>query len=130
MADRPWVMPQEVKEYSDYKAVQDRADAKLAVDITRAEQYVISYTNNTFESVEKIPAEVHTAVTLIAEAYAFNAGNAIQAGTYKSETHDDYSYTVADSQHIDVDMLGIAPLLDGFVIAEPRSGVTMRIRKL
>ena len=49
MAERPWATPEEVKEYTDYPSVKKRDDAKLKIDITRAEQYVISYTNNKFE---------------------------------------------------------------------------------
>ena len=48
MAERPWAVPADVISYSDYKQVQDRAEAKLRVDISRAEQYVIAYTNNDF----------------------------------------------------------------------------------
>lgn len=48
MAVRPWATPEEVREYSDIKAVQERTDERIAVDISRAEQYVISYTNNDF----------------------------------------------------------------------------------
>ena len=49
MAARPWVLPQEVRDYTDRPSVKERADAKLSVDISRAEQYVISYTHNRFE---------------------------------------------------------------------------------
>ena len=50
MAERPWVTPQEVRDYSEIPSVQKRSDTRLAVDIARAEQYVITYTHNTFES--------------------------------------------------------------------------------
>lgn len=36
MAERPWVNPQEVKDYSELPAVQDRSTARLEVDIARA----------------------------------------------------------------------------------------------
>ena len=42
MATRPWAITAEVKEYSDLPAVQNRTDAKVATDITRAEQYIIA----------------------------------------------------------------------------------------
>ena len=35
MVERPWVLPNEVKEYSEKPSVQERTDARLAVDITR-----------------------------------------------------------------------------------------------
>ena len=44
MATRPWVLPKEVKAYTDIEAVQQRKKEKLEMDIARAEQYVITYT--------------------------------------------------------------------------------------
>lgn len=127
MAERPWVTPQEVKEYSEIPAVQKRSDTRLTVDIARAEQYVITYTHNSFKDEEEIPQAVKTAVMILAEAYGHNA--AIAAKEVKSETFDDYSYTAETSQ-ISVEALDLAALLDDFVKAEPRNGVTLRMRKL
>lgn len=127
MAERPWVTPKEVKEYSEIPAVQQRSDARLTVDIARAEQYVITYTHNSFKDKEEIPQAVKTAVLILAEAYGHNA--AIAAKEVKSETFDDYSYTAETSQ-ISVEALDLAALLDDYVIAQPRNGVTLRMRKL
>lgn len=47
-------------------------DLQLQTDITRAEEYVIAYTNNKFEdstAYPTIPAAVKTAVIILAEAY-------------------------------------------------------------
>lgn len=131
MSNRPWVAPQEVKDYTEYPSVAKRADAKLSVDIARAEQYVISFTNNKFEDEEKyptVPDRVKTAVILVAEAYAFNA--CVAAREMKSEQFDDYSYTTADAQLIDIPSLDIAPLLEDYIIEETRNGITLRMRKL
>lgn len=127
MAKRPWVTPQEVKDYSEIPAVQQRSDARLTVDIARAEQYVITYTHNSFEGVEEIPQAVKTAVLILAEAYGHNA--VVAAREVKSETFDDYSYT-AEASQISVEALDLAALLDDYVKAEPRNGVTLRMRKL
>lgn len=127
MAARPWVTPQEVKDYSEIAAVQKRSDTRLTVDITRAEQYVITYTHNSFKDEEEIPTPVKTAVLILAEAYAHNA--IVAAKEVKSETFDDYSYTTEATQ-ISVEALDLAALLDDYVIAEPRNGVTLRMRKL
>lgn len=127
MAARPWVTSQEVKDYSEIAAVQKRSDARLTVDITRAEQYVITYTHNSFKDEEEIPTPVKTAVLILAEAYAHNA--IVAAKEVKSETFDDYSYT-AEATQISVEALDLAALLDDYVIAEPRNGVTLRMRKL
>ena len=127
MAKRPWVTPQEVKDYSEIPAVQQRSDARLIVDIAWAEQYVITYTHNSFEDVEEIPQAVKTAVLILAEAYGHNA--VVAAREVKSETFDDYSYT-AEASQISVEALDLAALLDDYVKAEPRNGVTLRMRKL
>ena len=73
---RPWVTPQEVRDYTDIAAVKDRTDAKLAVDISRAETRVMAICHNDFSASEyatAMPAEVKTAVILLAEAYANSA---------------------------------------------------------
>lgn len=133
MAARPWVTPQEVRDYSGYKEVKDRTDAQLAVDITKAEAYVIRYTKRKFDRIgtdgsqEELPAEVKTAVILLAEMYAYNA--AIRQVRIKSETFDDYSYTT-DTSIIDIDSLGLCGLLDGYVDDTARGDVLFRIRKL
>lgn len=127
MVKRPWVTPQEVRDYSELPAIQKRSDTRLAVDIARAEQYVITYTHNSFKDAEEIPQAVKTAVMLLAEAYGHNA--ALAAKEVKSETFDDYSYTTETSQ-ISIEALDLAALLDEFVIAEPRNGVTLRMRRL
>ena len=127
MVKHPWITPQEVRDYSEIPTVQNRSDARLTVDIARAEQYVVTYTHNTFESYEEIPQPVKMAVLILAEAYGHNA--ALVAKDVKSETFDDYSYT-SETSKISVDGLDLAALLDDFVIAEPRNGITLRMRRL
>ena len=99
MAERPWVTPEELKEYTEFEEVKNRADSKLKIDISRAESWVINYCNNRFDDPEKypeIPENVKTAVLLIAEAYAHNAVEQTKV-RLKSETFDDYSYTAESS---------------------------------
>lgn len=126
---RPWVTPAEVRDYSDYADVRDRSDAKLAIDITRAEQVVISYTHNRFDDkdMEEIPPNVKTAVILLAERFAHMAFKVTRE--YKSETLDDYSYT-ANDEELTLAELGIGALLDDFVLSEASGSVFMRLRKL
>ena len=128
MPARPWVRPADVTAYSEYKSVKERSEAKLVVDILRAENYVISYTNNTFEDLEEIPESVKTATIIVAEAYGYNA--CLAAREMKSEQFDDYSYTAADASPIDIGSLDLGPLLDEYTKTAPRNGVTLRMRKL
>ena len=130
MVTRPWVTLQEVRDYSEYAEVQNRNDDRLKVDIMRAEQYVISYTRNDFSDFPEIPESVRMAVILIAEMYAFNAATG-KGGSYKSETFDDYSYTLRDTD-AKLDNLLLGPLLDEFILGGSKAGVDvfMRMRKL
>lgn len=125
------IAPEELKEYTEFEEVKNRADSKLKIDISRAESWVIDYCNNRFDDPEKypdIPENVKTAVLLIAEAYAHNAVEQTKV-RLKSETFDDYSYT-AESSIIDVGKLGVESLLDDYVVVQPLNGVTMRLRSL
>lgn len=129
MAKRPWATPEDVREYTDRDGVKARADAKIRVDITRAEQYVIAYTNNGFDDPVKypeIPEAVRTAVVLLADHYGSIARSG--GGTMKSETYDDYSYTAAEGTL--VQLLDLGPLLDEFVVTATKGNVTMKLRKL
>lgn len=127
MPERPWVTPKEVREYSEIKSVQERTDARLVIDISRAEQYVISYTGNDFSGYKEIPQDVKTAVILLAENYGYNS--AVSARGLKSETFDDYSYT-ADTSLKSVDGLDIKPLLEGYMKDKDGGSIVMRLRRL
>lgn len=127
MAVRPWVTPGEVRDYTEIESVRERSDTRLAVDISRAEQYVISYTNNDFSDYEEIPQNVKTAVILLAETYGYNS--VISAQNIKSETFDDYSYT-AENSVVSFNTLGIEPLLEEYIKKKIRGDVTVRLRRL
>ena len=128
MATRPWVLPEEVTGYTSFEDVKTRNEAKLAIDISRAEQRVIKYTNNPFGDVfSAIPDPVKTAVILLAEAYAHNAEEA--PSKLKSETFDDYTYTV-ESSAVDVNSIELSDLLDEYIIAKSTGRVTMKLQRL
>lgn len=133
MAVRPWVTPDEVKDYSEQKNVRSRSDEKLKIDISRAEQYVINYTRNRFDDDTKypeIPESVKTAVVLLAESYAADAvGLGAGMGSFKSETFDEYSYTAADTAY-KIGNLNLGSLLDEFIETIAKNSVTMKMRKL
>ncbi len=134
MAERPWVTPAEVREYTEIEAVQQRSEARLKVDISRAEQYVITYTHNKFDGDIEVPAPIRTAVILLAETYASYANQMKKTGggAMKSETFDDYAYTAGDFSFEDlVKALDLSALLDDFAVTSSASGgVAFRMRKL
>lgn len=115
---RPWISPDDVKEYTDYPEVAERSEGKLKQDILRAEMKIIKITNNRFEDDEKytkIPEQVKLATILVAEAYAKNL---VERATkkIKSETFDDYSYELTETKDIDISGLDLDELLADFVI--------------
>lgn len=130
MAARPWATPEDVKAYTDCQEVLGRDSRKLEMDIARAEMKVTSITNNRFVDKEypELPKPVRMAVILIAEAYAKNAVEKARR-RIKSETFDDYSYTV-ESAEASLDNLDLDGLLSGYTIAPDRGNMTMRLRKL
>lgn len=133
MAARPWVLPQEVRDYSDHAEVQNRNDTKLATDIFRAEAKVISMTHNRFDQTNSdgeevypvIPEQVKLAVILLAEAYAYNVARKA-AVAKKSESFDDYSYEAAETTDIDMAGLDLDELLSDYVITS-RGNVSFRM---
>ena len=115
---RPWISPDDVKEYTDYPEVAERSEGKLKQDILRAEMKIIKITNNRFDDDEKypeIPEQVKLATILVAEAYAKNL---VERATkkIKSETFDDYSYELTETKDIDISGLDLFELLADFVI--------------
>lgn len=127
---RPWITPEEVKEYTDLKEVQERSETKLKFDITRAEMKIISITNNKFDTDDytELPDSVKMATVLLAEAYAKNAVEAAKKNI-KSETFDDYSYTV-ESSTIDIDSIDLDGLLDEYMIEKGSGKIVMNLRSL
>lgn len=127
---RPWILPKDVKDYTEQKDVKERSDAKLEFDITRAEQRVIKITNNRFDSEEyqELPKPVKMATILITEAYAKNTIEGTRR-QIKSETFDDYSYT-AESATIDLDNLNLEELLSDYVVEAGIGRVVMKMRSL
>lgn len=129
MAARPWVSPEEVIQYTSHADVSERPAEKLAFDISRAELKVIAKTNNSFEDgYPDIPEPVKMAVILLAEAYAKNAIEATKK-QIRSETFDDYSYSV-ESGAVDIDDLDVDDLLAEYVLAKGRGKTVMRMRTL
>lgn len=125
---RPWITPEDVRKYTDHADVAERSDEKLKVDIARAEGKVISITHNDFSDEEKypeIPEPVKIATLLLAEAYAKNAIEAAKT-RFKSETFDDYSYSL-ESGMIDIDGLDLGYLLDDYVLDAKRGSFIFRM---
>ncbi|MBO5610574.1 MAG: DUF3199 family protein [Eubacterium sp.] len=128
MATRPWITPADVKAYSDLKDVTERSEAKLTVDIKRAEAYIIKYCGHDFsaEKYDVIPDDIKTADIILSEYYAHKQGS---IGKMKSESFDDWSYTSSESEYL-IQSLGIDVLLDPYVETKASGKINMRLRRL
>ncbi len=124
---RPWVTPDEVKAYTDHDEVANRDEAKLRMDIFRAEQKVISITHNRFDSgeLEVLPEPVRVAVLIVAEAFAKNSIEKAKK-QIRSETFDDYSYSVG-SGVIDIDGLDLDDLLKDYTVDGGAGNIVLRM---
>jgi len=133
---RPWIIPQDIKDYSDLPEIKERDEKKIKIDIQRAENYVITLTNNKFVDLDTdgneipVPEDVKTAVILLSEAYGYNAVLKQKQGVIKSETFDDYSYTRNEIKEISIESLDLPLLLDNYKINESKNAVTMRLSAL
>ena len=125
---RPWVLPNDVKSYTSHKEVSERSDEKLTFDIARAEMKIIHITNNKFAEYDEIPEPVRMAVILVAEAYAKNDIEAAKK-KIKSESFDDYSYTV-EAGTISLDSLDLEELLADYIITDGIGKTVMLLRIL
>ena len=136
MAARPWVTPQNVRDWSERQSIKSRSIAKLRIDIMRAEQHIIAYTRNTFSDPDRypiIPEPVRIATLMLAEQFAANAASlgsgAGGGGLFKSERFDDYAYTLADTE-FQIDNLDLSSLLDEFIDQSGKGSTVMKMRKL
>lgn len=129
----PWITPSDVIAYTTNELVFARSQIKLKVDILRAQEYVISLTNNTFSDEEypTLPENVRVALILLAELYAKQAENKANP-KFSSETYsDDYSYTLADTSDADeLAALNLSTLLSDYINPVSSGKISMDIFKL
>lgn len=123
--ERPWVTPEEVKSYSEVPCVQQRDNSKIEMDILRAEEAVINYTNNNFSDCDTIPSAVKTAIMLLAEAYGYKAVTSTTA--MQSETYDDYTYTAKNSE-FNISDLDCDILLKPYVKSKSSGNARLRMK--
>ncbi|MBX0319756.1 protein YqbG [Shouchella clausii] len=124
----PLITPADVKAYSTFPQVQNRADELLAQDILEAEIEIEEITGHLFtdEEFNPLPARVKLAAQKLAQFYAIiNSDEALARGI-KQERFENYSYTLADGENVsepDVRSL-LAPYIR---VPHRRKGVEMRM---
>lgn len=116
---RPWITPEELSSFSEHESVKNKSAVRILVMINLAESKIIAYCKHDFSDVKKyptLPQEVKNAALILADALCYN--DSLQtSGKLKSESYDDYSYTVDVNEiSIGFDNLGISSLLDPYVL--------------
>lgn len=126
---RPWIIPEEVIQFSEHECVHNKSIIKLETMISLAESKIIKYCHHDFsdEKYTELPADVKNAVLILADALSYN-DSLRTSGKLKSESYDDYSYSVDVSEiNTDFDSLDIASLLEQYVIDESEGNLFMRV---
>lgn len=120
MAKRPWITVDDLTAFTEHNEVKNKSSVKITVMIALAETKIIKYCKHDFslEKYPEIPADVKNATLILADALCYNDSLQL-TGKLKSETFDDYSYTI-DTVEVstDFDILGISGLLAPYVLDE------------
>lgn len=115
---RPWITVGELERFTERTEVKNLTPLRTSVMINLAESKIIAYCHHDFSDDVKypeLPESVKNATYILAEAFCYNDSRQT-TGVIKSETYDDYSYTIESSEtSTDFDVLGIATLLKPYV---------------
>lgn len=124
----PLITPAQVKAYTSFDEVKERADAQLEVDIMQAEADVFAYVGHEFPlgDYPTLPDRVKSALLLLSEHYALVRSDDSLVKGYKSEKLKDYSYTKGDNATL-AGKPEIANLLRAYVKGGSGGGVRLRI---
>ncbi|GIN39043.1 protein YqbG [Heyndrickxia oleronia] len=124
------ITPSDLKSYTDFEAIKERADDKLEKDILEAEVEIEGIVGHDFSESQynPLPEKAKLALLKMAQFFALiNSDESIVKG-YKSEKIGDYSYTLADGNSIrKPDVLS---LLKGYIkdVPPPSNEGTIRMR--
>lgn len=127
---RLWITVEELINFTEHDEVKNKSVVKTTVMISLAESKIIAYCKHDFSDEEKypeLPDDVKNATLILADALCYNDSLNI-SGKLKSETYDDYSYTMDVSEvSTDFDSLGISTLLDPYVIPDDYGDLFLRV---
>ncbi len=124
------ITPAELKAYSVFEDVINRADKLLEMDILEAETYIQKKIEFPLSEYDPLPSKLRLALLKVAQFFALtNSDESITKG-YKSEKIGDYSYTLADGSTMSIP--DVSDLLDDYIEKEePSDGnVFLRMRVL
>lgn len=124
------ITPADLKAYSVFEDVIDRADDLLEMDILEAETYIQKKIELRLSEYDSLPSKLRLALLKVAQFFALtNSDESITKG-YKSEKIGDYSYTLSDGSTMSIP--DVSDLLDDYIgKEEPSDGnVFLRMRVL
>lgn len=123
------IAPQDVKDYSEFEAVQTRTDPQLKFDIIQAKEDIFRYCGHDFSDSEydPLPEEVKLAFIKLAEYYAVINSDEGKVKGIKSESLGDYSYTLSDGKTYN---LSLKNLLQRYVNDKAQKGMRFKMRSL
>ncbi|PIC72527.1 DUF3199 family protein [Sporosarcina sp. P17b] len=123
------ITPQDLKDYSAFEAVKERADNLLKFDILEAEANVQKQVEKPLADYVPLPAEIRLAILKVSQYFALiNSDESISKG-YKSEKIGDYSYTIGDGSSLTLPDVSV--LLEDYAkVGESKTGFFMRVRPL
>lgn len=92
------ISPAEVKDYTVFDSVKERADVQLSMDIIQAQQDIFSFAGHKFtdEQYSTLPTEVKLAFIKLTEFYALTNSDESLAKGIKTEKIGDYQYSLGD----------------------------------
>lgn len=126
----PWITANDLFAFTERDEVKNKSAVKVSAIISIAESKIKEYCKHDFTDEEKyptVPKEVVNATLILADALCYN-DSLRTSGILKSETYDDYSYTVDVSEiSTDFDMLGISSLLKPYVSSEDSGDLFFRV---
>lgn len=118
MANRLWVTYDEVLKITKHPDLFEKNKLRVEMMISIAESKIISYCKNDFSNDIKypeLPTAVKSATLILADALVYN-DNLRTESVIKSESYDDYSYTVdVNESTVALDELGLSSMLDPYV---------------
>lgn len=122
--NRPFVKPEDLREYTSFDSVQQRSVEKMVSDIVEAEFYVMNYCKRDFSDVNESSIEAESlilAVKKLAEMISYNkelrasvANSGLGGRSVKSESEDGYTYQYSDANDdmLTVEDIGVISILD------------------
>ncbi len=137
--DRPFVTPQDVKDFSTYDTIQEMTDSVIANQIARAELWIMSYCKRNFADLDEETTDADILILadkILTEAFSVNAQlrsmtvNSSLDGRYiAQEVNPNYTfhYSQASNETINMDELfsEVGSMLD-VLIAKDNGRTTVR----